>query len=494
LGVVLIACFGLIIIQLINVQFARAPELRQSKFNPVNEARSSDNQRGDIYASDGTLLAESVKSKSGTYSYARVYPQGSLYSQVVGYDSTFYGTAGVEFEYNNDLTKHIEAPQNLSEVLGLNPLPSRTDSITLTIDPTLQKAAQVALSQIVGANRDAAVIAMDPTTGAVLADYSTPTFDPNPLAAPNTTIGTKEQQLAGYSYFHQPDSEGFLPGLPLATAATFPPGSTFKVVTTAAVYNLMPNLSGFTFPPAASTKLPNSNKLLDNDGGEVCGGPISVMLPQSCDPGYGLLGIALGAPTLFKQAELFGFNSLPPIDLPRSWVATPTFPAAATLTPPNQSLLAYSAIGQYNDSASALSDALVAAGIADGGVIMTPHVMEQVRDNQGNVVAAFQPKPWKDAVTQSAAAQVTALMRAVVAHGTASQVGFSPSLDAAVKTGTAQTGNPKANTDDWMIGFAPANNPKIAVAVVVPNQNFVDTGAGVAGPIMKIMLDTALLP
>jgi len=494
LGLGMLLCFSLVLVQLVNVQYVKAPALRASAYNPRNASQKYNNQRGNIYAADGTLLAHSVRAISGSYLYTRQYPQGSLYSQVVGYASTFYGTAGVEYQYNNQLVAHTQNAQDFSQVLGLDPIPKVLDNLTLTIDPTLQQAAATALAQIPGGNTDAAVVAINPTTGAVLADYSTPTFDPNALAAPDTVAGTAEQKAAGIADFKVPDHEGFFAGLPLATADIFPPGSTFKVVTTAAVYNLMPNLADFNFPEATSTPLPNSDKPLTNDGNEPCGGSIAQMLPQSCDPGYGLLGIALGAPTLAKQAALFGYNSTPPIDLPESWVATPSFPPVSSLEPPNQSLLAYSAIGQFNVRASALSNALVAAGIANGGVILTPHVVAQIRDSQGNVVQSMQPQVWMQATSQAAAAQTTALMKLVVTQGTASGVGFSPALDAAVKTGTGQTGNSAQNTDDWMIGFAPANDPKIAVAVLVPLQAVSATGATVAGPIMKAMLDAALLP
>jgi peptidoglycan glycosyltransferase len=490
LGAIMVVCLGLVIVQLVNIQVVKAPALRASPYNPRNQGKQYNNQRGGIYASDGTLLAESVKSSASSYHYVRQYPQGSLYSQVVGYSSIYYGTAGVENQYNDYLVAHTLPPQTLAQTLGFSPLQTSRDDLTLTIEPSLQETARTALSQITGSNKDAAIFAINPKTGAVLADYSTPTFDPNALASPNVDA----EKLAGYAYFNQKDSEGFYPGVPLATAQTFFPGSTFKVVTTTAVYNLAPQLSNFNFPPSGATSLPNSNKLLTNDGGSVCGGDIQAMLPQSCDPGYGLLGIALGAPTLSKQAELFGYNSTPPIDLPKEWVATPFFPSASSISPPNQAFLAYSAIGQYNVEASALSNALVAAGVANGGIIMNPYLVQQIRDNQGAVVSTHQPTAWMTASTPQAASTVTSLMKLVVTQGTAAHVGFPPSLDAAVKTGTAQTGNPSANTDDWMIGFAPANNPQIAVAVVVPYQNFVDTGAGVAGPIMKAMLEAALAP
>jgi len=480
-------CLALVIVQLVNIQLVRGPSLRASASNPANASKVFQNQRGNIYAADGTLLAQSVPATSGSYEYMRAYPQGSLYSQVVGYSSLYWGTAGIENEYNDDLITHTKPPQTLSQTLGLDPLQTTRDSLTLTIVPKLQEAARTALSQITGSNKDAAVVAVDPKTGAVLANYSTPTFDPNLLATPSVPA----EKQAGVSDFDQKDTEGFYPGVPLATAALFFPGSTFKVVTTTAVYNLAPQLSNFSFPSASSTTLPNSNKILSNDGGTVCGGTIESMLPESCDPGYGLLGIALGAPILSKQADLYGYNSTPPIDLPKDWVATPFFPDPSTISPPNQALLAYSAIGQENVTASALSNALVAAGVANDGVVMKPYLVQQISDSAGGVVSTHTPTPWMTASTPQAAASVTALMKLVVTQGTADGVGFPSSLDAAVKTGTAQTGNPQANTDDWMIGFAPASDPQVAVAVVVPNQNFVDTGAGIAGPIMKAMLEAA---
>ncbi len=488
LGLILLLAFVLVIAQLANIQLVKAPGLQASAFNPGNQAKRLDNDRGNIYASDGTLLADSVKSKAASpHEYLRQYPQGSLYSQVVGYSSPYYGTAGIENEYNDQLVEHTTPAQTLSQVLGFDPLQASIDNLTLTINPTLQKAAQAALSQVSGTNKDAGVVAMDPSTGAILADYSDPTFDPNALANPNITA----EREVGYAYFDQRDAEGIYPGVPLATGDTFPPGSTFKVVTSTAVYNLDPALTNFDFPSAGSTKLPNSNLPLTNDGGQMCGGTMVTMLPESCDPGYGLLGIALGAPILSKQAELFGYNSIPPVDLPEDWVATPTFPAVSAISPPNQAYLAYSAIGQFDVKASALSNVLVAAGIANHGIVMKPYLVQQVTDNAGATVATTKPAAWMTAATPQAAASVTSLMESVVTSGTADGVGFPPSLDAAVKTGTAQTGNPQANTDDWMIGFAPASDPKIAVAVVVPLQPFGGTGAGIAGPIMKAMLNAA---
>ena len=136
----------------------------------------------------------------------------------------------------------------------------------------------------------------------------------------------------------------------------------------------------------------------------------------------------------------------------------------------------------------------MAARIADGGAVITPHVMAQITNSQGNIVTTYKPKAWRHAVWPSAAAEVTGLMQTVVTNpdGTGANVGFPASLDVAVKTGAARTGNPQANADDWIVGFAPADDPQIAVAVVVPLQYPTDDGAGVAAPIMKAMLEAAL--
>jgi peptidoglycan glycosyltransferase len=496
LGIVLILCFGLILVQLTNIQFHRAAALSASQYNPRNSSAHTDNLRGDIFAADGTILAQSVPATAGAYKYQRVYPQGALYGEVVGYDSVQWGTFGVEQTYNTQLSKHTQPATTIGQLLS--PPPPTTDNVTLTIQPKLQQAAQTALNNIDSAvgYKDGAVVAIDPTTGAVEAMYSNPSFDPTPLVSPYIKI-----ENAGRAAQSAVDAEGFSARQPISYSEIFPPGSTFKVITTSTVFDLKPALANYSFPTAPCISLPNSNKLLCNDGStpataDPCGGNMSAMLPASCDPGYGQLGLLLGGTLLNQQAEAFGYNQVPPIDLPD--VVASNFPSVADfglcatcVGPPG---VAYSAIGQEDVAASALQNALVASGIADGGVVMTPHVMAEIRQaDNGQLVTTYQPKPWLRATTQATAAEVTVLMQAVATRGTAAGR-LSPGLNAAVKTGTAQTGrtDAAANTDDWMIGFAPANDPKIAVAVVVPYQEISTSGAEVAGPIMNCMLTTAL--
>jgi peptidoglycan glycosyltransferase len=353
----------------------------------------------------------------------------------------------------------------------------------------LQAAALKALQTAPLVNRDGAVVVLNPTTGAVLALASNPTYDPNGVSSPD--VSTEETD-----HFEDllPDSEKFPSLYPIATESSFPPGSTFKVITSTAVYNLKPSLTNYSFPDASSVIFPDSGGIpLKNDGGSACGGPMTLMLPQSCDPGYGALGVQLGVATETKQAEDFGYALdgskspyVPDIDLP--FVIPSVFSA---LQPDAQAFLAQSAIGQYNDRSTPLEGALVAAGIANGGVIMTPHLMEKITDSQGAVVKTYKPTPMLTAATPAAAAAVSKLMVSVandtVPGATANGI-FPVSWHVAVKTGTAQVQAPVGpeQTDDWMIGFMPAvGTPQIAIAVVVPDQSFTGTGAGEAGPIVK---------
>jgi peptidoglycan glycosyltransferase len=294
-----------------------------------------------------------------------------------------------------------------------------------------------------------------------------------------------------------PDAEKFDPLYPIATQSSFPPGSTFKVITSTAVYNLKPSLINYSFPPAVSISFPDSNKTLSNDGFTPCGGTMAVMLPASCDPGYGQLGIELGATDLTQEAKDFGFSvyksgpqTVPGLDLPHVAVST-----ISSLSPNAQADLAYSAIGQLNDQATPLQNALVAAGIANGGTIMTPHLLTQVTDSQGAVITTYKPTAMSTVTTPAEAAQITTLMQAVAVNGTAAGI-FPATWHIAVKTGTAQVQAPNVpeQTDDWMIGFLPGTTgaSQLAIAVVVPYQSFSLTGAAVAGPIIKQVVQSYL--
>ncbi len=490
LGVIMVACLGLVVAQLVNIQLVKAKALQTSPFNPRVSSQVYINPRGTITAADGTVLAKSVPTPAGTdrtaypYHYVRQYPQGPLYAGITGYDSAlFYGTAGIEQQYDSFLSAHLPPPQTLSQLIFRQQQARTTDNVSLTVEPSLQNAAWQALTTLPpGANKDGAVVVMQPSTGNILAMVSNPTFDPNPLVS----TSLHAEQLAYYSYI-QKDREGFFPLRPIANRETFPPGSTMKVVTSTAAYNLKPALAGFDYPVQQCQKFSDSNKLLCDQSGP-CGGTMTQMLPFSCDPGYAELGVQLGVPIMTKQAELFGYNSVPGIDLPGT--STSIFPP---LAPNSQAFLGQSSIGQYNVQTTALQNAMVAAGVANGGVLMTPHLMSSIHDSQGALVQTYAPKAAATVSSAQTAQQVTSLMESVTQPGgTAAGVGFPAYLCAAVKTGTAQTDPTTGLTDTWMIGFAPANHPQVAVAVVVPQQANASDGAHVAGPIMKAVLQAAV--
>ena len=475
LATIILLLFVIVAVQSVNIQFFRAAALDKSPLNPRVNSTSTQYPRGEIVASDGTILAQSIPSGDSTYPYKRIYPLGSLTAGIVGFTSPYTEPWGIENEYDSYLTAHAQPATSLAQLLAPT---SAADSVNLTIQTAEQKVARNAMG-----GQDGAAVVLDPHTGAVLAMYSNPTYNPTPLTSLDPTA-----VAAAYKKITTPDSHGFPPLGLVASQQTFPPGSTFKVITTAAAVVGNPALLTKSYPDKAFAKLPHSNKLLYNDGGSKCGGTVAVMLPESCDPGYALLGLDLGADLMSATADSFGYNQVPPLDLPN--VVPSYFPTAASFSS-NLPGLAYSAIGQENVRATALQNALVAAAVANGGVMMTPHLMSSITSPDGSTVKRYGDTVWQTPLTASQAAQIVPLMENVVKDGTAYGI-FPADLDVAAKTGTAQTGNSKKNTDDWMIAFAPATDPTVAVAVVMPFQSVSAYGATVAGPIVKCLIEGEL--
>ena len=484
LGVGMVLCFIVLFLQLNNVQVKDAHKYATSPYNPAVIAARYDQPRGIIQSADGVVLAQSVPTTKGSYKYLRQYPMGPLFAQITGYLSFNYLPTGVEASYGSYLAQHNRPIKTIRDLLTT---PVETDTVTLTLSSKLQETAQQALAGRVGA-----IVVLDPTTGAVLAMYSNPTYDPNPLAANNATI-----EALAFKVDNTIDpATGYSPAVSLAYQDSFPPGSTFKIVTATAAYEYAPSLVDTPMPyytciPGGTLGGQAPNRPLCNYGEGGCGGTIAEMLPPSCDTGFALLGTKVGAESMQAEAQSFGFNQQPPIDLPPSPFEVSDF-LQADCWKGAQIFLAFASIGQDCTVATPLQMALVAAGIADGGVVMTPHVMYQIRDSDNNLVKLYQPTAWHRAASQATANALRALMVNVVQFGTASGVGFPPQDDVAAKTGTAQVGLGNTATTDWMIAFAPAYNPTVAIAVVVPHQALSATGAEVAGPVMKTMIEGAL--
>ncbi|HLI24671.1 MAG TPA: penicillin-binding protein 2, partial [Acidimicrobiales bacterium] len=355
---------------------------------------------------------------------------------------------------------------------------NRAQNVTLTLSARLQTVAKDALG-----NRVGSVVALNPRTGAILAMYSNPSYDPNLLSA----LNQQQVQASFQNLVHAP-------GNPMSSGAysnIFPPGSTFKIITASAVYDHKPSLVTKNYPVSSGLPLPGTNgQVLHNFAGETCGGQLLQDFTVSCDSAFGNIGLDLGAQALAAEANSFGFDHVPPLDL--TDVARSNFPPAASFAN-DAAGLAKSAIGQENVAASPLQMALAASAIANGGVIMVPHVLEHVTNSQNQVVSTYQPKQWLQATSSSTAAQMTKLMESVVyssdGTGTAAQI---PGVKVAGKTGTAQTG--LGTIDAWFASFAPVGNPKVAVAVLVENQPAGDQyqGGTIAAPIAKAVMEAVL--
>ncbi|HEV3266495.1 MAG TPA: penicillin-binding transpeptidase domain-containing protein [Acidimicrobiales bacterium] len=496
LGIFMLLCLVALFVQLNNIQVLKANSLATNPQNPRVQLKARNQPRGDIVSSDGVTLATSMPTKSGYYKYQRVYNPNTavLFSQIVGYDSIKYGNFnGVESEYNSFLVAHNRPAKSLRDLLTNQTV---VDNVTLTINSNLQRLVAQAVDTGAPGVDGAAAVVLDPTTGAILAMYSNPTFDPNPLVSTNLDTET--------AYWNAENNKQLNPGNPLRAGAynqINPPGSSFKVVTTSAVLQGRPDLAAMTYPVQASTPLPDTGtppQVLTNYQGGLCGGTLEEIVIQSCDADFAFIGEQLGATALVDQAQAYGFNQRIPLDVPSDTVAASNFGTVADFSPSGQSGLPglmKSAIGQQNVSASALQMAMVAGTVANGGVEMTPHVMAQIRDSQGNLVETYTPKPWMRSVSSQTAATLTTFMQGVVTSGTAAGVGFPASWNVAAKTGTAQVGSFGPNptkTTDWLIAFAPNGASKVAVAVVLPNEPGSATGATYSGPIVKEILNDIL--
>jgi peptidoglycan glycosyltransferase len=478
-GLGIMILFIALFLQLNYLQIIHAGALESNPLNGRAVVKEYTAKRGDIISADGVTLASSAPSND-QFKYVRQYPTGALFEQVTGFFSFTYGSDGAERYYDKILTGSKSKTPFPTSLNGLRQLLSNQDksqTITLTVLNSLQTLAQKELAGRVGS-----VVALNPKTGAILAMYSNPSFDPNQLSSHN-----QQQVQAAYQALVAQPGGVLAPG---SYRQRWFPGSTFKIVTAAAVYDHQPPLASKTYPTLSALPLPQTTNQLHNFGGETCGGQLPELFTVSCNTGFGQIGLDLGGQSLNGEAQSFGFNQTPPLDLP--FGIRSVFPAASTFVL-DQPGLAYSAIGQQDVQSTPLQMALVAAGIANGGTIMTPHVLDRVTNSQNQVVSTYQPKAWLHATSSSTASQLTQLMLSVVnsPNGTGAAARI-PGVQVAAKTGTAQTGTNQI--DAWFAAFAPAQDPQIAVAVLLPNQPSANEyqGGTLAAPIAKAVIQAYL--
>jgi penicillin-binding protein A len=417
-------------------------------------------------------VAKSIAT-SGRLKYQRVYPEGRLNVAATGYYSLF-GATGIE-RTNNDLLSGDDDRLFVDRLTNLfSGRQTQGGNVVLTLNADAQRAAMQGLD-----GQRGAVVALDPRTGAVLALASSPSFNPNIMASHDPDVVNK--------YFNQLDKDPSQPMLDRPIQQTYPPGSLFKVVVAAAALSSGKYTPNTSIPAPASLPLPDTDKSINNYDGLPCFGGSATLtqaLVISCNTAFAGVGLDLGADALRKQAEAFGFNRGYTIPLP---VVPSVFPREL-----NAPQTAQSAIGQFDVRATAMQMAMVGAGVADGGLVMKPYLVAQEQAPDLSVLAATQPEILSRAVTPAVAQQLTDMMVAVVDEGTGIPAAI-PGISVAGKTGTAQDGPRPPHV--WFMAFAPADDPKVAVAVVVENGGRLGndaTGGSVAGPIAKAVMEAVL--
>ena len=454
-----------------------APSLADRRDNAIKVVAQFTIKRGGIFAADGSVLARNRPRRvSGKTFYFRRYPGREPFAHAVGYSTQARFRAGIEQSRNDFLTG---ANTNLSTLLDttLNRLRGSTiegNDVILTLRPVPQRVAMRALGGQCGA-----AVALEPKTGKVLVMASSPSYDPNLIERNFARV----QRAAGPC--------GVAPLLNRATSGLFTPGSIFKVVTAAAA------LDSGTYTPESTFFDPGycieyGQRVNNYDTSRPFGTvTFSQALIYSINSSFCEMGKKLGPEVILDYARRFGFYADPPVDLPSGERAPSGLYQDGKLLPRSQESRADPgrlAFGQERMVVTPLQMAMVAGGIANRGFVMEPYLTDRIRKPDGTLLMTMKPDTLRRAVKPEIADEIAAMMEGVVTSGTGTATQIS-GVRVAGKTGTAETGRQGRNTA-WFIAFAPVDDPKIAVAVVLQNQT--GTGGEVAAPIAKQIMQALL--
>ena len=447
-----------------------AASLRQSALNRRSLLQQERIQRGRILAADGTVLARSVRGREGTYQ--RTYPTGEEFSNAIGYSYTDLGQAGLE-RFRNPALDGETSATNLQAILDqLQGKRRQGDEVLTTLDPAAQQTAIAALGEHRGA-----VVALDPRDGAVRVMVSTPSFNPNQLRSPRA-----------YERLVRDTT-----GTPLVNRATqfgYAPGSTFKVVTATAAID-----SGAYTPQSRVSgrdRILVSGVPLSNDEHESFGQlTLTEALVKSVNTVYAQVAEHVGKQTLAKYMNRFGFERKPQLDYPSEQMSSSGEYRGQRLISPTSRFVDVGRMGIGQDKLQVvpLQMAQVAAAVADGGRLMVPHLTERIIDPEGRTVLQVKPRVQSVVMKSSTATAVTGMMEAVVNEGTGTAAQI-PGVQVAGKTGTAETQIGSALNNVWFIAFAPASNPRVAIAVTL--QDVPGQGAAFAAPVARQVMEKLL--
>jgi penicillin-binding protein A len=464
-----VVLFALLVVFTSRWTIFEASSLRGSPLNRRALLEQERIARGRILAADGTVLARSVRGTEGTYE--RTYPKAGEFAHAIGYSYTDLGQSGLE-RFRN-ATLNGQTGTNLQTILDqLQGKRPEGDEVLTALDPRAQEKALTALGEHQGA-----VVALDPRDGAVKVMVSSPSFNPNRLSSPGVYAGlTKDSR-----------------GRPLVNRAVqfgYAPGSTFKVVTATAAID-----SG-QFTPQSSLSgrdgVPVSGVPLGNDNGESFGQiTLTEALTKSVNTVWAQVAVKLGKQTMARYMNRFGFDHKPELDYPAEEMSSSGEYLGERILPPTSPRVDVGRMGIGQDKLAVvpLQMAEVAAAVANHGRLMAPHLTERIVDPEGRTVQRVSPRVQSVVMKPSTAAAVTGMMEAVVNEGTGTQAQI-PGMQVAGKTGTAETQIGTAINNVWFIAFAPASNPRVAIAVTlehVPGQ-----GAAFAAPVAREVMEVLL--
>ncbi len=460
--------FGSLVAVLAWWQVVQTDNLAENPLNTRKVFAQMRIERGLLLDADRGELANNRREGE---LYYREYPAGDLAPQLLGYSDPVYGRVGLELSQNDYLTGTAGEMELLNAVNMIMGRESRGADVSLTLDPQVQRTA---LGELQDLGKRGAVVVIDVETGAVLAMASAPTYDPNLL----------EENWV------QLNSDPGAPLLNRATQGLYTPGSAFKLITTAAA------LESGEFTP--------ESKFTDNEGSiEIYGNTInnwrdlpfgehdfSEAFSQSINTTYAQVGDRLGQDRLIEYMRNFGLYEKPPFDLsPDEMVASGRYEEGGLASPADELdpvQVAWTAIGQENVQVTPLQMAMIAQAIANGGEMMEPYVVDSISDFDGTIIKQAIPTVWKRPIEAATARDITGMMIKVVNEGTGIKA-KTDKVQIAAKTGTAEVDGRGPNA--WFVGFAPAEDPKVAIAVVIEDA---DAGGGMAGPVARKTLLAAL--
>jgi peptidoglycan glycosyltransferase len=438
--------------------------------NPKNHRQLIEEQkirRGLIRAGDDTVLARSLEQPDK--SYVRTYPSGRLFSHAVGYSFVRQGRAGLERFYDDDLAGRSGDLGSLLDRLSGSE--QQGDNLVTSLNPAAQR---VALQQLGG--RKGAVVALDPRTGAIKVMASVPGYDPNAV---------KNQRA-----FSALNKDSDAPLLNRTTQAGYPPGSTFKVVTAIAAID-----SG-RYTPDSRISGRNGKTIsgvpLNNDQGESFGDiTLTEALTKSVNTVFGEIGEKLGKAKMKTYMDRLGFGKPVEVDLPRDERAASGERKRGRIIPATNGAVDVGrmAIGQDKLTVTPLQMAMVASAVANGGKLMKPRLGDRIVDRDGRTVRHLVPEEMSQVMSPQTASQVGAMMGQVVKEGTGTAAALQ-GIDVAGKTGTAEVDRPCGPNQLWFIAFAPAQDPRVAIAATV--ECGTGFGGTVAAPIAKAVMQELL--